>query len=597
MDFGHSKISTCALILALATLSSCGRWPINSGRGSVQDALPSQDLVPSPAIPPLLTTESKEPLHVASLTVEALADSPVSMVPDLAQNKVLAGMNVSAPQTVAGLGTGTPNFVAPPPTAAPGTPPTPTPTIIPPPDYGIKDYGSLFWVSDGYDVLTGSRRNSCLDQATLVFRKYPINQAYDNMEMVFSKADLARKLSVDVNVEASTVYNGISLAPSIKSNILHETELTSTSVVAVASFLYIKDQVLVYNSIPPLVAERALDLQTDPASFRSQCGDKFTRSIRTGASMILIIRAEQVGQTAHDLTMVQETFKLGFGELLGLSPSVTITPDQKDILSHYRVSTTCYSEGVSAHICADHQLDMSGVNFNDASVVSRIGAAKGTLASEVQSGLPLAAVDEQVEVYPVPPILKSKNPKDVFVDYRPNLDKIQQWIKLEEQVHTICASIPQLEDSCGLAKAVIAEALDICARQSLWPFTECRAPSRHEFPVVLDAVDAGRVTLWEDGRATGRALVLDFSKLFSRDARYQANVVYNLGDDRFDFANVLSSITHTLKNGWELMLFSDADGNGKQWAVQPGMRSYLDMPLGFNDQALSFRLQRVPAAQ
>ena len=586
MDFGHSKTSTCALILALATLSSCGRWPIKSGRGSVQDTLPSQGTVQSPVMPPLLTPESTEPPHVAPLTVEALAGTPVSVMPDLAQNKVLAAMNVSAPQTVPGLGTGTPNLVAPAATAAPATPPTPT--IIPPPDYGIKDYGSLFWVGDGYDVLTGSRRNSCLDQATLAFRKYPINQAYDNMEMVFSKADLARKLSVDVNVEASTVYNGISLAPSIKSNILHETELTSTSVVAVASFLYIKDQVLVYNSIPPLAADRALDLQTDPASFRSQCGDKFTRSIRTGASMILIIRAEQVGQTAHDLTMVQETFKLGFGELFGLSPSVTVTSEQKDILSHYRVSTTCYSEGVSAHICADHQLDMSGVNFSDASVVSRIGAAKGTLASEVQSGLPLAAVDEQVEVYPVPSALKSKNPKDVFVDYRPNLDKIQQWIKLEEQVHTICASVPQLDDSCNLAKAVIAEALDVCARQSLWPFTQCRAPGRHEFPVVLEAAD---------GRATGRGLVLDFSSLFSRDARYQANVAYNLGDDRFDFANILSSITQTLKNGWQLVLFSGVDGTGMQWAVQPGMPSYLDMPLGFNDQVVSFRLQRVPAPQ
>jgi hypothetical protein len=595
MDFGHSKISTCALILALVTLSSCGRWPIKSGRGSVQDTLPSQGTVPSSVMPPLLTPESSEPSHVTPLKAEALADSPGSVVPDLAQTKVLAAMNVSTPQTVAGLGTGTPNFVTPVATAASVTPATPT--IIQPPDYGIKDYGSLFWVGDGYDVLTGSRRNSCLDQATLAFRKYPINQAYDNMEMVFSKADLARKLSVDVNVEASTVYNGISLAPSIKSNILHETELTSTSVVAVASFLYIKDQVLVYNSIPPLVAERALDLQTDPASFRSQCGDKFTRSIRTGASMILIIRAEQVGLAGHDLAMVQETFKLGFGELLGLSPSVAITSEQKDILSHYRVSTTCYSEGVSAHICADHQLDMSGVNFSDASVISRIGAAKGTLASEVQSGLPLAAVDEQVEVYPVPPILKGKNPKDVFVDYRPNLDKIQQWIKLEEQVHTICASIPQLEDSCGLAKGVIAEALDVCARQGLWPFSECRAPSRHEFPVVLDAIDAGSVTLWEDGRATGRALVLDFSKLFSRDARYQANVVYNLDDDRFDFANILSSITNALKNGWQLVLFSGVDGSGRQWAVQPGMRSYLDTPRGLNDQALSFRLQRMPAAQ
>ena len=570
MDFGHSKISTCALFLALGTLSSCGRWPLKVGRGGVPDALPSQGTLQSPAMPPRLIPEPTEPSHVAPLMVEALVDSPVNAVPDLAQSRVFAGMNVSTPQSVAGLGAGTPNFVAPPATAVPATPPTPT--IIPPLDYGIKDYGSLFWVGDGYDVLTGSRRNSCLDQATLAFRKYPINQAYDNMDMVFSKEDLARKLSVDVNVEASTVYNGISLAPSIKSNILHETELTSTSVVAVASFLYIKDQVLVYNSIPPLAAERALDLQTDPASFRSQCGDKFTRSIRTGASMILVIRAEQVGQTGHDLTMVQETFKLGFGELLGLSPAVAITSEQKDILSHYRVSTTCYSEGVSAHICADHQLDMSGVNFSDASVVSRIGAAKGTLASEVQSGLPLAAVDEQVEVYPVPPILKGKNPKDVFVDYRPNLDKIQQWIKLEEQVHTICASVPQLEDSCDLAKAVIAEALDVCARQSLWPFTECRAPGRHEFPVVLDAADAGRVTLWEDGKAKGRALVLDFSNLFSRDARYQANVVYNLGDDRFDFANILSSITHTLKNGWQLVLFSGVDGSGRQWAVQPGMR-------------------------
>jgi hypothetical protein len=466
----------------------------------------------------------------------------------------------------------------------------PAPSTAPSP----VDYAATFWLGDGYDALSGARRASCLDYSQIELRSYPVNQSYDTLELVLNREELSRKLDVELNAEASGAWTGITASASVKASILRETEISNSSFVALARFRFLKNRVSLYQSIAPLHPDRLADLLADKALFREECGDKFTRSVRMGAELILVITAQQIQSTQHSATQVTEALKVGFGTAFSVNQSTSLTRDQKQILDNFYVSTRCYTNGASPLPCIDNGLNISGASFGDATTLDRINGAKRSLAAEIAAGDKLVVLDEELERYPLPAAARGQPPELVFVDYSSQLKNIQSWLRLESRIQLICDSLPDLEAACYEARQTLASAIDACADASQWPRGLCRAPQDQDLAFVKAQADGGSITLFEHGSLRGRSLTLAFHDLFDRESKIKPGLLYDLGGQRFGwFVDILSSANAFLRSGWQVVFYEHPDGSGRTWTVDPRVQGYTDAARGFNDQASAFRLIRV----
>ncbi len=456
------------------------------------------------------------------------------------------------------------------------------------------NYAGLYWLGDGYDVILGARKESCFKSEAVSYRAYPVMQSSDQVDVVFTTDELARKLSVDYNVEASGIYEGVTYTPSIKTSILRETNLGLAAMVAVAEFKYVKEKLSVYGSQPELSdASKAL-LASDPEAFRRQCGDKFTRSITTGATLTIVFTATHQSLTVHDTQSIESALKVGVGELFKVDAKSTLSADQKNILSSLRISTRCYSQGVSANPCAENQLNLSSVTLGDQAVLDRISQAKKTLAKEIADGESVASLREEFEHYPAPEGMASNQ---VYVDYKGKLAKVQEWLKVEQEVRRICQSelFRGLDDDCNSSYEEVSEGLAMCAEQANWSLGRCKLPSLETAQQIRSLGDAGEVTLYEHGDLTGTSLKLNLGTVLNPKSAIEANVIYNLRDLKFKgLADKISVVTADLKHGWQLVLFEHADGQGKTFTIDDTLKGEVHLTK-FNDKASSFKIERIPS--
>ena len=450
-------------------------------------------------------------------------------------------------------------------------------------------------IGDGYDVLTGVDKNSCLDATKTTIRTYPLNRATDTLYLVSSRSELAEKLNLEVSANVSGTYNGVTPDISAKTAMLRETSLSSNSITAVAEYRYLKDEITIYDSVSILAEDKIALLKRDNLEFRRQCGDKFTRKIKTGASLFLIFSAEKIEQTNASKTEIETALKVGIGTLVNVGGGEKLSSEQKRIIANFRISTKCYSEGTSAHPCADNMLNTTGVSLDDnnSSILDRIKAAKMSLANDIDSGRNIIAVSDEKVPYEIPEEIADKNQFTVFFDTRDFAIKMKAWLKLEEQTTALCEAITSLADECSTANAKIGHEIDNCSAQPNLLAKRCRLPNPDEFAPILSANNAGSVTLYEHGGAAGRQLLLKFENIYTGYSSLRRDAIYNLNSADFGFDDITSCFSSiNLKPQWRLILFEYAGGSGRQAIITAG-QAYGDTPAWFNDKASSFRLERV----
>ena len=453
------------------------------------------------------------------------------------------------------------------------------------------DFGNMYYLGDGYDALSGQRKASCLDISSVILRQSPVNRTLDTIDIIGSHSDLIHHLNVEMNLEASGLVHAVTLSGSIKGDIIRETQLTEDSITLIASFTYFKNEISIYDSQPSLSANHMAELKQDNLLFRKQCGDKFTRSIKTGAVMYLVVKAQQTQQINSSKDQVQATFKAALGSLFGIGPSYTFSTEQKQILESLRLSSTCYAEGTSAKICAAQLLSAAQLNIHDNTLLDRVNAARKSLAEDIDGGKNLVALDEELESYDTPLSMGELPRSKLFFDYSFYLNNLQSWLDEEATVTTICDTVSYAQNECTAATKTIGNAAMSCAMQNLWSENNCSAPRDDEFRDILSLTNAGFVTMYKDGGRRGRSFTLNFSQLYGNDNSLKPYVVYNLDSySFFHFADIMSSLDVNLEPGWQLVFYAERDGGGSTMIVDEGHR-YQDA-LSFNDRAASFMLVR-----
>ena len=463
------------------------------------------------------------------------------------------------------------------------------------------DYNK-FKIADGYDALAGIARASCLDRDKTIIRSYQVNQGTDNLYLVSSKSEMADRLGISSNLEISGGKGDLTGSLSSKISIINETQVTSGTYTAIAEYKYIKDEISVYNSVPEMNPDMVALLQkSGPLAFRQMCGDRYYKSIKTGASLYLVFKAEKISETDNKQVDVENSLKIALGSIFGVNGSAQVNTTQKRILQNFRISSTCYSEGTSAHPCADNMLNSPAVDLDETnkSIVDAIKSAKMALANDIDSKNNIVVVSENIIDYDVPALLAGKTYSEVFYDYKPNLVTLRTWLKKQEKVQNICGKAPNSADICEETNKVITKQMELCALQRNFAAKACRMPAAADLGAAMALGQAGSVALFEDGGARGRSVQLNFDDIYGisgDDTKLLVNTMYNLNDDRFGqkMEDVLSSFqAGNLKNGWQLTVFEHPNGGGRSFVIRAG-QVYGDFGRPFNDMASSFILKRDP---
>ena len=452
------------------------------------------------------------------------------------------------------------------------------------------DSGELFRLGDGYDALTGERRDFCLDPKEVEVRASNINRAVDRVDIVTTHSELAKKLNLEVNAEASGVFKLFSGSASTKVSILKETAITSDSVLALAQYSYQTEQKEVYNTNPSLSSKHKGLLASDKLKFRRTCGDKYTNRVTLGATLYLVFKAERLIETSHSRQEIEAAMKIGFGKVFGLNASTNLTTTQKEILQSFSVSTRCYSEGGSPLICAEHQLEVGDISGNTSTVAQKIAAAKSKLANEIiEAEYPVAVAESSIP-YMVPDDIDGRH-WDVFTDYRPYLNTIQLWLDLEAEITKMCNDIYFYEQECEDGKELIAKNLENCALQYNWPYDTCTEPTAADLWDIRTADYGGVAVLYQHSGRSGAKLTLKFDDLFDpHSTGLRANKLYDLRQSPFYFNDTMTAYTAMIARGWKLILYEHPDGTGRRHEIT---RTHnLNVGDEFNDRASAFKLER-----
>ncbi len=454
------------------------------------------------------------------------------------------------------------------------------------------DSGETFRLGSTYDMLSGERKLSCLDPTKYKLRIVNVHATDSTYSIVSSKEDLARKLDIQVNAEASGSYGAYTGSTSSKVNILKEATFNSRRVMALLTFYHHAQELSVQGETRDVLTAEAQDLlATDSKAFRERCGDVYTKAVTTGAYLYITLTLESKDSFTKDTSSTHAEVSGGtaIAEIFRAKSSTDISKESSQTLSQFRISLGCSSVGMSSDPCAESPANINAEDLNG--VVTYIAAAKRAASASISnssdpSTKKLTAVVEKFQEYPKPLERQDEKLFDIFYDYRERLKLIDTLIGKEGEVNYACNY--QKDKSCNEIRTALASHIKYCARQELW--ADCETDITKISKLVEDVVGrgGGSIVIYEHGGREGRRLTLDFQEFLRNPNGIQPDKIYNLKD--FRFASIGSQYDANLKNNYQVRFFEKEDGQGRCYLV----KDYFKMGhFGwFNDKAQSFRLEK-----
>jgi len=456
------------------------------------------------------------------------------------------------------------------------------------------DGGKSFRLGYGYDMLSGERHGSCLDGKFEVIPR-SIGSTQSEFSLISTKEELARKLNIELNAEASGSYGVVSGSVSSKTQILRQANFSEQSILGILSLVYLAKELTIEGGKETLSSVNTELLKQDAKTFRLQCGDAFSRSVNTGAAIYVVIGMQSKNANVQNSVETSNSIKAAFGGLFNANASVAVSQEQQELLQNFHLTVTCHSLGANSTACSQPLAGIDPSNFNP--LVQFVDGVKAELSKSIESQPELfVSVDEVLEEYPKPKGMEEVKRSDIFMDFSSQAQFVRQLLDREIQVHHIC-NVMKLK-SCVDVQVALANQIRYCARQE--SFVDCD-PNLASIDKLLSEVSTqtvtdtsiGRVTFWEhfqNGIPGGKVFVADFDRPTSDPINFKSNQIYNLSDHNYN--DIATGYQSTLREGWQLRVFEHVNGDGRCWMVGAADPQIFNFGW-FNDKASSFRLETV----
>lgn len=456
------------------------------------------------------------------------------------------------------------------------------------------------WVGRGFDALTGEQKEFCLDPSTAQVSVTPLNSTESSMEIVHTHSELYKSLNVDINFEASGIYQMFTGSGSLSTRVMKSTRITNDDIKVMAQLIYKKEERQLENPSNAKAQISGLYQLSDSSEdsmydFRSQCGDSYVDKVTLGSRLVLVFSANNYNELGFSRVDVEAAIRIGFSGVLGLGLESQLTDEQQEILNQLSYSSQCYTEGdADATICADF-----GLNFDDSeNFLSDLNESfreiRNRFASSLDPSGEHVKLGEGLGTYPSASDVVEGGTYYSFYERQKHLNDLASVLG---DIETLCDSIDFMTGECQDTSVNVSDEIRKCADQNRW-LSECNElydvdTYRQNFNELLSIGDAGEVMLYEDNNFTGRGVALNFNNLFNQFGDLKAESVTNLDTDNFAFNDDVSSIRGSLKPGWRLVLFEDVNGGGLSYSFEGEFSSADFRDFEFNDEVSSFILERV----
>lgn len=454
------------------------------------------------------------------------------------------------------------------------------------------------YIGRGFDDLTGLEKEFCLDYASVQVGKQPLKNTESTLEIVRSQSDLENTLDVGVNLDFSGVFDMFTPSVSLSTNVVRKSLFSENQIKAVAQLVYRAESMNLGQGIQKASIGSSYNFDPsntdDVLAFRNQCGDRYVDEVTLGSRLVIVFNAEHSTEETLNRTDVETALRLGIASIFNVGIGVSVSDEQKAILSNLNISTECYSEGaVDPDFCGAFDIKLEeGEDFLD-KLREYFVNVRTEFASLSENPDNHVVLSRTFNTYPDHP---TKNSPYYSVSDRQN--HLTELMSIQQEVEDICNNLTIMDGECSVALSNIKTEVRKCAEQSTW-VNECNdlysvSEYRKNYLNVIDADNVGTISVYEHPDFTGRKLDLVFNQVFSQDSDTKYQVIYSLHDSKYSFGDIISAIEFNLKPGWRVEFFEHPDGTGRSF-VYEGQGSLADIGSvgGVHDIMSAFKLSYI----
>lgn len=334
-----------------------------------------------------------------------------------------------------------------------------------------------FYLGDGYDLIRGALRETCLDTTHNDFhitKTTPLQPSTFDVEYVNNNRHLAELLDVTDAGRVGFTYDDFTLGLSDEKNRYMESITDDTHVRFVVKWVKRAKYWKLNTPTDPIITELTTNIlrpndSEAKADFRERCGDNYINAANLGAALYLVFTFDAKKYSFEERINKKGQLGAVLEDVFSVGGTRSLTTSEKQLISSLNVTVHADQvggpEGISASITPN--------NFN--SKYNQF--IQGTNSDN------WAAVDFETQEYQRPTIYNNYSHDQIFANYAAPFAQMKRWADISVQLKERCDAyggfgISLMSGECGQAEANMGIAMDSCRKTREWDL--CKHPAYYQ---------------------------------------------------------------------------------------------------------------------
>ena len=395
-----------------------------------------------------------------------------------------------------------------------------------------------------------------------------------------------------MNVGVSGVYSFFTGEMSTAVNFAKESSVSTDSIMVVVEYNYIDNKKMIYTQTPKFDETM---LFNSVSEFRRECGDRYLSEIEVGARLYYVFTSEYHSSNKRSKKDVEAAIKAGFGKIFNITSETKMSKEQEEIFNQTNISINCLTQGVSdPTVCSSRH----NASEDKEDMTKALANMELAFTSAVRDYPDFIVIKQKFNRYPMFKLFENSEIADYQKSINTRLVNIDNIVRVSEKADAICSGIDFNQGVCDRFKRTIGRIVDSCletmgiydgsCEQSI---SEQSLMNLDDYKTIINSVNAGSITFYEDGPFRGRTISFDFNQLFSNYSDMQPYKILNFTVREYSFNDRASSYSFDLRDGWRIRMYEHINGKGRSLTVQ-GKGRVGSVPNGWNDRISSIVLER-----
>ena len=332
-----------------------------------------------------------------------------------------------------------------------------------------------FYLGDGYDLIRGALRETCLDTTHNDFhitKTAPLQPSTFDVEYVNNNRHLAELLDVTDAGRVGFTYDDFTLGLSDEKNRYMESITDDSHVRFVVKWVKRAKYWKLNTPTDPIIPELATDIlkpndSEAKADFRERCGDNYINAANLGAALYLVFTFDAKQYSFEERINKKGQLGAVLEDVFSVGGTRSLTTSEKQLISSLNVTIHADQvggpEGISASITPS--------NFN--SKYNQF--IQGTNSDN------WAAVDFETQEYQRPTMYNNYSHAQIFANYAAPFAQMRRWADISVWSRcrpAIFNGISLMSGECGQAEANMGIAMDSCRKTREWNL--CKHPAYYQ---------------------------------------------------------------------------------------------------------------------